>query len=160
MDRKIKKIIIHCADTREDNPDTPKNEEMDIGLEEINEWHKARGFTPYNEFIFCGYHQVIRRRGLIEIARPDSVVGIHCSGQNSDSLAVCLVGVRDYTEPQMKALIETIFAWMSIHKLEVKDVFGHYEFDKQGKTCPNIEMVEFREKLTIEWNRRQNGIPS
>ena len=44
--RKINRIILHCSATRPT---------MDIGVEEITEWHKQRGFRT------IGYHYVIRR---------------------------------------------------------------------------------------------------
>lgn len=150
MDRKILEIVIHCSDSPDDR---------DIGLKEINDWHKERGFSPYKEYIYCGYHQVIRRNGTIEIARPDSVAGIHTAGKNSNTLAVCLVGRTEFTEIQRKALLETCLAWMSLHRLEPKHVKGHYEFPTaNGKTCPNLDMNKFREELAHEWIRRQNGI--
>ena len=41
-------IIIHCTATRPS---------QDIGFEEVNNWHRARGW------IGCGYHFIIRRNG-------------------------------------------------------------------------------------------------
>ena len=51
--RKINLIVIHCSDTYA---------RMDIGVNEIRQWHLQRGFND------IGYHYVIRRDGAIEQA--------------------------------------------------------------------------------------------
>ena len=43
-------FIIHCSATKPS---------MDIGFEEINRWHRERGWLS------CGYHFIIRRNGRI-----------------------------------------------------------------------------------------------
>ena len=53
--RKINLIVIHCSDTYA---------RMDIGVNEIRQWHLQRGFND------IGYHYVIRRDGAIEQGRP------------------------------------------------------------------------------------------
>ena len=150
MARIIKKLIIHCSDS----PDT-----MDIGVKEISEWHKARNFPPYlspTGPIFCGYHKVIRLSGFLETARPDVVPGVHCSGENHDSLAVCFVG-KQLKNLQHQCLNQVLTLWLNVHNLSIDDVYGHYEWNKTGKTCPNIEMKEFREKLKGELYGISNG---
>ena len=78
MSRKeTKYIIIHCTATKPS---------MDIGLEEVDSWHRARGFLS------CGYHKIIRRDGTIEQGRADEEVGAHCRGRNHDSISVSMVG--------------------------------------------------------------------
>lgn len=142
--RKIDKIIIHCADT----PD-----HMDIGVEEINLWHEQAGFSPSTTTgLHCGYHAVIRRNGLTEIARPDFEPGIHCKGHNATSLAVCLVGGKttdSFTKEQITTLQSLVLAWLIRYGLEPKQVFGHREFNA-GKACPNITNLEgFRDQLEV-----------
>lgn len=136
----IKKIVIHCSDS----PDT-----LDIGVGEIRTWHvKDRGWSD------IGYHYVIRLDGTIEIGRPhngDSIlegkeIGAHVKGENSDSLAICWVGCDTIRRKQVASLQVLTLYLLSIHKLKVTDVYGHYEFDPR-KTCPNIDMAAFRETL-------------
>ena len=52
-------IIIHCTATRPS---------QDIGFEEVNNWHRARGW------IGCGYHFIIKRDGKIEDGRTTDAV--------------------------------------------------------------------------------------
>ena len=77
MRKETKYIIIHCTATKPS---------MDIGLEEVDKWHRARGF------ISCGYHKIIRRDGTVEQGRADDEVGAHCRGRNHDSISVSMVG--------------------------------------------------------------------
>lgn len=139
--RDIKKIIIHCSDS-------PDNRE--IGFQEINQWHKDREFTPYvaeDGFkIYCGYHYVIRRSGAVESARPLSEKGIHCAGQNSNSIGICLVGQRQFTEYQKQSLMNIIISLSNRYGLYDKDIFGHNNFNK-NKTCPNMDIAKFREEF-------------
>lgn len=71
---------------------------LDIGREEIDQWHKERGFDQ------IGYHYVIRRDGTREIGRPFNVVGAHVAGQNAQSVGIVLVGGQD--EGRLKMLDE------------------------------------------------------
>ena len=75
--RKVNLLVIHCAATKPN---------MDIGRDEIDSWHKARGWSG------IGYHYVIRRDGRIESGRPVEQAGAHASGYNANSIGICLVG--------------------------------------------------------------------
>ena len=63
MRKETKYIIIHCSATRPS---------QDIGFEEINRWHRAKGW------LMCGYHFIIKRNGTIEDGRLTDEVGAHC----------------------------------------------------------------------------------
>ena len=79
----VKYIIVHCAATKPS---------MDIGFEDIDRWHKDRGWSG------CGYHIIIRRDGNLEYSRglkPRGTVfrqGAHVKGFNDISIGICLVG--------------------------------------------------------------------
>ena len=78
MRKETKYIIIHCSATRPS---------QDIGFEEIDRWHRARGWLS------CGYHKIIRRKnGTIQQGRPDEEVGAHCRGRNHDSISIVMIG--------------------------------------------------------------------
>lgn len=143
--REIKKIIIHCSYT-------PPS--MDIGREEIDKWHKDRGWNS------IGYHYVIRRDGTIEKGRPDAEVGAHVQGENDDSLGVCMIGGRKEGQPVSDDFNFTIEQLNTLAKLtyelvlkyspedsdKLVDVCGHREFTR-GKTCPcfNVKAWWYRE---------------
>ncbi len=122
--REMNKVIIHCADTPES---------MDIGVNEIREWHLERGWDD------VGYHYIIRRDGTIEVGRMESVVGAHCRGQNSRSIGICLVGRTEFTEEQFHSLRKLV------EEIELRyglvEVCGHYKYS--SKTCPNFNVEEW-----------------
>lgn len=70
-------IVVHCSAT------IPEN---DIGFEEINKWHMDKGWD------MCGYHQVIRRGGILEHGRNLDKRGAHVKGHNWESVGICMVG--------------------------------------------------------------------
>lgn len=144
------KIILHVTDS----PD-----ERDIGLKEINQWHKERDFTPYMGN-HCGYHYIIRRLGEIEVARPEIVVGVHTAGQNRDSIAIVWVGRDTMTEVQKRVMLELCADICERWVLKPTNIYGHTSFNSK-KTCPNFRsknsfasMEAFRELLTLELVKR------
>ena len=109
---------------------------MDIGVEEIRNWHLQRGWSD------IGYHYVVRKDGTIEQGRPIDKIGSHVKGQNTGSIGVCWVGgyggVDDRNEAQKDSLqkliisLQVAFGKMSLH--------GHNEYS--SKTCPNFNVIE------------------
>jgi N-acetyl-anhydromuramyl-L-alanine amidase AmpD len=101
MRHRTDSIVIHCSATAPDS---------DIGVDEIDSWHKARGWSG------VGYHAVIRRDGQVEFGRHFDEPGAHVQGQNFRSVGVCLVGgvneegeaEENFTEEQMESLEYTV----------------------------------------------------
>lgn len=125
--REINRIIIHCSAT-------PAG--MDIGRDEIDQWHRERGWNG------IGYHYVIRRNGDIEFGRPEYEVGAHTRGYNEDSIGICLVGGKDtfdYTADQIAELVGLV------ENLEERypdaTIHGHNEFS--AKLCPRFDVAAF-----------------
>lgn len=130
-------LVIHCAQTKPS---------MDIGLREIDQWHKRRGWLG------CGYHFVIRRNGQIEIGRAIQEHGAHVKGFNHNSLGICLVGGMDedgdfdpdYTQKQwdsLDALVETL---KNIYPQAA--VVGHNDLDPH-KACPVFEVSSWLHQI-------------
>lgn len=127
--REIKYIIIHCAYT-------PWN--MDIGVEEIRQWHIERGFLD------CGYNYVVRLDGFVEEGRKECIPGAHTKGYNENSIGICYVGgkgpngewIDTRNDSQKKALTKLI------KKLKDKYpnamVIGHNDANKD-KECPGFD---------------------
>ena len=91
-------LVVHTSATKPS---------MDIGVKEIDVWHKARKWKG------IGYHFVIRRNGVLESGRSVAVAGAHVYGYNRVSLGICLVGglsekegkpENNYEEVQMDTL--------------------------------------------------------
>lgn len=156
----VKQIFVHCSASRFGDRD------------EIDRWHRE-GADPFE---MIGYHLVIlngcRRAerapggagfvhpyeekddGLVEYGRPFEFQGAQVRGQNQNSLGVCLIGTRHFTSKQiLVSLPMVLFNLCARYDLTVNDIRGHYEADK-GKTCPNIDMSEYREFLKMMFERR------
>lgn len=127
-------IVVHASDTPAD---------MDIGVAEIDRWHRQRGFLE------VGYHYVIRRSGEWETGRDDHRPGAHARGFNHKSIAVCLVGGRgadgeaenNFTDDQMDTLEGVVLGLESV--LPHAKVVGHRDLPGVTKACPCFDAAEW-----------------
>lgn len=78
--RPLNRIILHSTATPEGR---------DVTVEEIRDWHLARGWND------IGYHFVIYRNGTIKKGRDVSEQGAHTLGHNEDSIGIVYVGGTD-----------------------------------------------------------------
>lgn len=137
-------IVIHCAATRA---------AMDVGVKEIRQWHKQRGWSD------IGYHFVIRRNGKIERGRAENQVGAHVANHNHNTIGVCLVGglgegkgwppENNFTEAQWAAL-RTLCVSL-IGRYPGATILGHRDFPYVGKACPSFDARAWA---------RGNGLPA
>lgn len=126
-------IVVHCAATPPD---------MDIGVKEIDRWHRARGWLK------CGYHYVITRDGTLQHGRKADEPGAHVRGYNDRSVGICLVGGTtstgqprfNFTPEQMQALTNLIESLRGVYP-EAK-IVGHHDLDS-GKECPCFNVQEW-----------------
>lgn len=143
----VKFIAIHCSAS---SPISPN-----IGVKEIDQMHKERGFAC------VGYHFVIKRDGTIERGRPINTVGAHVEGYNSVSLGICMVGGLDdrgaptnnFTTAQFESLKSLLLQLH--HSYPAATIQGHRDFspdknhdgkiDKQDwlKSCPCFDVKEW-----------------
>lgn len=143
MRKKTQYIVIHCSAT------LPSS---DIGVDEIRDWHKAKGWSD------VGYHAVIRRNGEIEFGRHFDEVGAHVQGQNYQSVGVCVVGginddgkaENNFTPAQMDSLKAVVA--MLTKAYPGAEVLGHRDLspdlDGDGiitrnewvKDCPSFDV--------------------
>lgn len=136
-------IAIHCSATRPI---------QDIGVKEIDKWHKAQGWTG------CGYHFVIRRDGRVEKGRQVDAIGAHVAGYNARSVGVCMVGgigektfqpENNFTKAQWASLKQVVGDL--VKKYPNAKVQGHRDFPKVAKSCPCFD--------AIPW-AKANGFPT
>lgn len=121
---------------------------MDIGVDEIRKWHKARGWSD------VGYHFVIRRDGLIEVGRELSKTGAHVKGHNTGSIGICLVGGTEpdgqtpeanFEAVQMEALDRLLHHLTRQFDLSDADVYGHRDAPGVTKACPAFDVAHWIE---------------
>lgn len=112
--RKVDQIILHCTAT-------PEGE--DYTVEQIRQMHLARGFSD------VGYHFIIGRDGKVHAGRPEAIAGAHCTGHNTRSIGVSLVGgcpartVKDWNKKSKDT--RTAAQRAALEKL-VKELLGRY----------------------------------
>lgn len=123
--REIKMVIMHCAAT----PDSSKPE-YDFDVDDIDEWHKARGWRG------VGYHRVIKRNGTIQRGREDKEIGAHAKGHNRESIGICYIGSYKPTKAQLKSIQKLFLEYKEKYGLEIGDWYCHYEF--ANKDCPGF----------------------
>ncbi len=146
MRRQTRYIVVHCSATKET---------MDIGADEINQWHLNRGWKG------IGYHAVIRRNGKIEFGRPFDDAGAHVKGHNFQSVGVCLIGGIDeegdpednFSSAQLKSLFDLLIVLEKAYP--DAEVLGHRDLspdvDGDGvverhewvKDCPCFDVKDW-----------------
>lgn len=125
--RPINEIIVHSSAT---NPD------MQIGVEEIRQWHMAKGWSD------VGYHYVIRRNGKVEKGRDLETAGAHVKGHNAQSIGICLVG--GISESGKSEANFTIHQYIELaqllnylkHIYPTAEILGHKDVPEVSKDCP------------------------
>ena len=109
-------------------------------VEKITAWHKQRGFTT------IGYHYVILHDGTVKKGRPDSMVGAHISGKNSNSIGICVAGnfeEENPTEAQAASLRALLVELQKTYP-EAK-VTWHRE--QAATLCPGKNLIQ----LLTDW---------
>lgn len=129
--RDIKKIIIHCAATREGQA---------VSTAEIKRWHLQRGFLD------IGYHYVVELDGRLVAGRSCQVMGAHCKANrgNHESIGICYVGGLDCngkpkdtrTEAQKQTLRTLVTALLNIWP--TAKVYGHRDFANVDCPCFDV----------------------
>ena len=147
MRRKTNYIVVHCSATKVSS---------DIGVDEIRDWHVNK-----NGWSDIGYHAVIRRDGEIEFGRHFDVSGAHVSGQNYQSVGICMVGGLDadgepennFTEAQFASLRSLLLVMTLAYP--GAEILGHRDLspdlDGDGvverhewvKDCPCFDVKEW-----------------
>lgn len=123
--RRLDSIIVHCSATPEG---------MDIGAEEIDCWHRQRGFST------IGYHYVVRLDGTVEQGRGLWRTGAHCLGHNVASVGICYVGGvdADGRPKDTRTAVQREALRMLVGTLRRRfgrlPVYGHRDF--APKACP------------------------
>lgn len=138
----VKYLAVHCSAT-------PPS--MDIGANEIDRWHRARGFLK------IGYHFVVRRDGTVEFGRPTNEVGAHIEDFNSESIGICLIGGVDasklqkpennFTPAQMESLRLLLLSLVKLYPDAV--IQGHRDFPGVTKACPSFDVKAWAKKVLV-----------
>lgn len=132
----IRLIVVHCTAS----PTTTT-------LEQVEEWHKARGFTR------VGYHRLIQAGGIVRHGRSDDEVGAHAKGRNTGSLGVSVCGDprggHPFDADQERQLLLVCADLCRAHGLDpMTQLVGHCELDPHAKPdCPGFDMHGLRAEV-------------
>lgn len=137
---KINKVILHCSAS-----DVVHDDDVEVirllhtsPKTHLTYWKNkkvsGRGFSD------IGYHFVITKDGVVHTGRSVAYQGAHCYGQNHDSIGICMTGNTKFSLKQFNSLFALLEHLYDEYGLEEGDVYGHYFFDKNGKTCPNFRV--------------------
>ena len=127
--RRITEIIVHCTATPEGK---------DFTVEQIRQWHLARGFAD------IGYHYVIYRDGSIHDGRDVDLTGAHTTGHNTNSIGISYVGgcgkdgktPKDTRTEEQKATMLGLL--LDLRRLYPgAKIYGHRDF--ANKACPSFD---------------------
>lgn len=113
-------IVHHSADNN------PRDQ-----FDNINEWHRQRGFPLSKLGFYIGYQYVINFDGEMRQAREDNEGGAHCIGHNFDSIGICLEGNFNQGQPsaaQVAALQALMLSLATKYGIGVSDVYPHRHF--------------------------------
>src|SRR5690606_4621827 len=136
---KITHIVVHYSATYAD---------QNLTVKDIDKMHRDRGWQ------MVGYHYVIRRDGVVEQGRPESMVGAHVGGQNTGKIGICCIGgleratgpnkgVDNRTPQQIESLIKLI---RDLHKrYPGAKVVGHR--DLAPTQCPGFDVQAWWAKV-------------
>ena len=138
--RKITEIIIHCSATPEGR---------DYTVEDIDLWHRARGFTG------IGYHYVIYRDGSVHEGRPVDRAGAHCKGHNAHSIGICYIGgcerdgrtPKDTRTPSQTASLSRLLRHLQSLYPDAT-IHCHNEF--APKACPSFGKSQLPKMLNVK----------
>ena len=122
---------MHCTATQDG-----KN----IKVEDINRWHKQRGWN------MIGYHYVVYLDGTIHQGRSEDQIGAHCLKHNTNSIGVVYVGGLDAngnpkdtrTEAQKQGLRKLLTELK--HKYPKATIHSHKDF--APKACPSFDATK------------------
>lgn len=109
-------------------------------VEDIHAFHQRQGWAG------IGYHYFIDYSGKIFRGRPDTAVGAHAYGYNSESLGVCLAGNFCESVPsvgQLRSLIYLTADLCARSWIDVDSVFGHGYIPggEHDTDCPGTNLM-------------------
>lgn len=136
---KITHIVVHYSATYAD---------QNLTVKDIDKMHRDRGWQ------MVGYHYVIRRDGVIERGRPETMVGAHVGGQNTGKIGICCIGgldratgpnkgVDNRTPEQVDSLVRLIRDLLK--RYPGAKVVGHR--DLAATQCPGFDVQAWWTKV-------------
>ena len=122
-------------------------------FDKINLYHKSKKF-PYSSMGFwVGYHYLIEPDGVVKQARSENEIGAHDTGENSNSIGICLAGNFNLllpNEAQVIAVAKLVADIKSRHNIPIARIEPHRWDDDTD--CPGKYLSD--NWLTNEYLKR------
>lgn len=139
---KVQFLVVHHTGPLENSPGADTSSQT---VQDINNWHKIRGFPISSLGYYVGYHYVITKEGEVTQCRQDDEIGAHTIGYNDKSIGIVLTGNFDYFHPtwgQTYALKSLLTQKIKQYGLLASKVAPHRAFAQ--KSC-------YGRNLTDSW---------
>ena len=128
--RAVHELIWHCAATPEGK---------DFTVEDIDRWHKARGWSG------IGYHFVVYRDGSIHAGRSNEKTGAHVGGRNTGTIGATYIGgvtadgkkAKDTRTAEQRASMLWLTKEITKDR-RIKRISGHNQY--AAKACPSFDV--------------------
>lgn len=109
----------------------------------INEYHKTRDFPLSSFNFYVGYHYLIEHDGTIMQARKETEIGAHDTGENLNSIGICLAGnfnIAWPSEAQMASAALLIKQIRGRWKIPLTRIEPHRWDDDTD--CPGLNLAD------------------
>lgn len=143
MPNKPQYIIVHHSASSRDH----------TNIDQINAWHKQRGFPQSSLGYYVGYHYVIFPDGKVFQARNDLDIGAHAKtadGMNFKSIGICLTGnfeTEQLTIGSLDALKNLIDQLCMKYAIPKSNIRGHRDVAKTA--CPGNTLYGFVKEYKV-----------
>lgn len=134
----VTEVILHTSATA---PDWWHDKTAQQMHDEIDEWHKARGWKGF------GYHLLVPPDGSSVKGRGLTEIGAHVRERNRGTIGICMVNVKShdagmktfdyYFTGQQRQTVRKAIA--ELHAEGVERVSGHNDWT-DAKTCPGFKV--------------------
>ena len=124
--------------------------------DKINNYHKQKTFPKSSMGYWIGYHWVVERDGTARAAREETEIGAHDTGENLNSIGICLAGNFNLHTPTLEQaasvarLVREIRARWPIPLTRIEPHRWDDTTDCPGRLLPDNWLIEqYLERETI-----------
>ena len=128
-------------------------------VKDVNNWHKARGFTLSKRGFYVGYHFLFTAKGFIQ-TRDENEVGCHClGGWNYNSIGMCFTGNfevdQKLTSQQESNFVDQVIKVMEGNNIPLENILLHR--DCWATACPGKYIdIKYIRNLIINHNKKMD----
>lgn len=122
---------------------------------DINNYHRSRGFPVSSLGLYVGYHWLVEADGSVHQARREDEIGAHDTGENLNSIGICLAGNFNMfppAEPQIAAAARLVGEIRARWKIPLARIEPHRWDDETD--CPGTHLAD--NWLPREYLKRSN----